>query len=271
MIQQYRVSVTLTVDEIMSYCFHHPLVTAIQLTSWTQLSNARVSAAKPLDIFLRCNVSSRAEIEANDLPVTVTSLNVSSQRIGNAGATMVAGILQRNTSIRQLDLSNSAITVDGAKRIAASLHSNTSLLNLDVADNRIGAKALAAALQHNTTLRSLNLTAAAIGNSGATALATALQTNTSLQKLDLCYNSITADGVKALAAALQCNSALLLLGLAKNLISTAGVSAIATVLHGQYNVKHTRSTVYWSYGYWRQSPRHGITTQFVITTHLLEI
>ncbi len=144
--------------------------------------------------------------------ITLSSLNLQSNNIGDAGARALAAALQKNAKLSSLNLQSNNIGYVGVRALVTVLRITTALTSLDLARNHFGdagAMALATMIQTNTTiLTSINLNDTGIGAVGATALFTALQTNTTLTELNLDGNSFgNADGM-ALVTALQTNTAL---------------------------------------------------------------
>lgn len=66
-------------------------------------------------------------------------LNLSSNEIGDKGATAIGKALQRNTKLQQLYLGvNQYVTADGAKANAETLTKNSTLQGLFLEGNKIG-------------------------------------------------------------------------------------------------------------------------------------
>lgn len=63
---------------------------------------------------------------------TITTLNLSANNIGDAGALTLAAILKSNTTLEVLDLSSNVIDYDGITAIAEALTDNTSLTSLHI-------------------------------------------------------------------------------------------------------------------------------------------
>ena len=135
-----------------------------------------------------CQISD--EILQDILPLlsilNITSLDLSSNDIGPAGATSLAKTLETNTSITELYFLDNNIENTGAKSIAEALKINTSIKKLDLYGNDLGPTgtlALAVALKTNTSIEELHLGDNNIENIGATALADALKINRSIKEL----------------------------------------------------------------------------------------
>jgi Ran GTPase-activating protein (RanGAP) involved in mRNA processing and transport len=72
---------------------------------------------------------------------TLKTLGLYHNRIGNEGATALAGMLHTNTTLKTLNLTGNTIGNEGATALAGMLHNNTTLesLRLDGYGNTIGA------------------------------------------------------------------------------------------------------------------------------------
>jgi Leucine-rich repeat (LRR) protein len=165
--------------------------------------------------------------EINDLLFSrirrLTSLNLSLNQIGEAGAEAIAGL----TRLTSLNLSWNQIGVEGARAIANSPHIS-SLTSLDLSYNQIG-NAGATAIANSpyiARLTSLNLECSRIGVEGARAIALM----SSLTSLNLCCNQIGADGARAIANS-QHMANLTSLNLGGNQLGPAGATAIANSPH----------------------------------------
>ncbi len=162
---------------------------------------------------------------------TITSLELAGNKIGDAGASALADALKVNSTIRDLCLRDNRIQDDGASAIAHVLaHSNINTLVLEY--NQIGdagAAALAQALE-NSIITRLYLTQNNIGDAGAAALAQALKKNKTITKVYLRDNQIGDAGAEAIAQALEENTIITSLKLGSNQIGAAGAKALAGAL-----------------------------------------
>ncbi|KAF9355426.1 hypothetical protein BGX26_006576 [Mortierella sp. AD094] len=110
--------------------------------------------------------------------------------------------LKTNVTLTTLELRGNQIGDEGALALSETLKTNTTLTTLDLESNRIqkeGALALSEALKTNTTLTTLNLQSNEIKNEGAQALSEAVKTYTTLTTLYLWDNKIGKEGALALA------------------------------------------------------------------------
>ena len=124
-------------------------------------------------------------LRSND---TVTSIDLSSNRIGDRGAEQIGLLLQENTNIVTLNLRNNDITDWGVGAIVRGAKRHRKLQSLDVAGNAItdmGLAEIAKLLQGPSQLREIVLTDTKITFSGAVAFAQAMLGNDSLLYLTL--------------------------------------------------------------------------------------
>jgi hypothetical protein len=123
------------------------------------------------------------------------SANIDSSTIEQGEALRVSGCLTA------LDMSLNRIGDAGAQALGEALRVNGSLTTLDLSYNRIGdagARALGESLRVNGCLTALDLTSNRIGDAGAQAQGDALRVNGFLTTLDMSYNRIGAAGAQAL-------------------------------------------------------------------------
>jgi Leucine Rich repeat len=64
--------------------------------------------------------------------MSITTLNISANNIGDKGAAALAEMLRSNTTLERLDLSSNVIDYDGISALSAALADNTSLKALYV-------------------------------------------------------------------------------------------------------------------------------------------
>merc|ERR1712185_599245 len=97
----------------------------------------------------------------------ITSLDISSNRIGPKGVAFLCDALQRNASLRALRIANNRVLADGASLVASLLHVNGTLCDVDLARNHLavseggttfdGITELCKAVYSNESVTSLNL------------------------------------------------------------------------------------------------------------------
>ena len=140
--------------------------------------------------------------------VSISTLDISINFIGDEGATALAEVLKHTSRLNSLLIKGNLIGPTGAQALAKAMQCCSNLQKLDISYNSIGdlgAEALANSFKHKTRLSELCIGYNEIGPTGSQSLAKAC---TSLHKLDISYNSIGDVGTEALAGSLRCNSAL---------------------------------------------------------------
>ncbi|XP_068699990.1 nucleotide-binding oligomerization domain-containing protein 2-like isoform X2 [Montipora foliosa] len=183
----------------------------------------------------RTRIAAFSQALAVNTSITTLRLyeNLSSNSIGDEGATSLSQALAVNTSLTTLDLCSNSIGAEGATSLSQALAVNTSLTTLDLSRNSIGAEgatSLSQALAVNTSLTTLDLSRNSIGAEGATSLSQALAVNTSLTTLDLSRNSIGDEGATSLSQALAVNTSLTTLHLSDNHIGAEGATSLSQAL-----------------------------------------
>ena len=164
---------------------------------------------------------------------TVSSLKLSSSKLGFKVINSLAEALRVNTSLSSLTLFSISISAKGVISLAQALRVNTSLSSLELRHDSIGAEganSLAQVLRVNTSLSSLILSHTSIGFKGANSFAQALKVNTSLSSLGLSFNLIYDEGANSLAEALRVNTSLSSLSLVNCIISDGGANSLAQAL-----------------------------------------
>ncbi len=178
--------------------------------------------------------------KALNLNNKLTTLDLGSNSIGEAGALAIAESLKGNTTLTSLNLYNNEIGEAGARAIAESLKGNTTLTTLDLGNNSIGepgARAIAENLKGNTTLSTLDLGWNSIGETGVQAVAESLKGNATLSTLKLAGNKIGGAGACAVAVSLKGKSTLTSLDLGYNSIADAAQRTIREILKNNPNLK----------------------------------
>jgi Ran GTPase-activating protein (RanGAP) involved in mRNA processing and transport len=164
---------------------------------------------------------------------TLTRLDLSNNKIGDAVATQIAAALKGNTILRRLGLGCNEIRDEGVRQIASALKENTTLTSLDLEQIGIGDKGvsqIAEILKENTTLIRLNLGGNKIRGEGGIQIASALKKNKTLTHLRLQKNNINGEAAIQIASALKENTTLTRLDLGENNIGNKGACQIASAL-----------------------------------------
>ncbi|XP_068683707.1 uncharacterized protein [Montipora foliosa] len=163
----------------------------------------------------------------------LTTLDLSGNEIGSAGAKSLSEALKGNTCLTTLYLRGNEIGSAGTKYLSEALKVNTCLTNLYLEGNKIGvagAESLSEALKVNTCLTTLSLSGSKIGASGVKSLSEALKLNTCLTTLYLRENEIGAAGTESLSQALKVDTCLTTLYLSWNEIGAAGAKSLSEAL-----------------------------------------
>ncbi|XP_068731107.1 NLR family CARD domain-containing protein 3-like [Montipora capricornis] len=163
----------------------------------------------------------------------LTTLNLSRNLVGDAGAESLSEALKVNTCLTTLYLRNNEVGDAGAESLSEALKVNTCLTTLNVSWNKVGvtgAKSLSEALKVNTCLTTLDLSFNQVGDAGAESLSEALQVNRCLTTLDLSNNKVGAAGAESLSEALKVNTCLTNLNLSWNHVGAAGAESLSEAL-----------------------------------------
>ncbi|KAF9116177.1 hypothetical protein BGX30_006021, partial [Mortierella sp. GBA39] len=105
--------------------------------------------------------------------LTLTTLDLKGNSIGDNGAVALSEALKTNSTLTTLDLHGNSIWFKGLQAMFEALKTNSTLTTLDLLDNSIrdnGAQAMFKALKTNSTLTTLDLLDNSIGDNGAVAL-----------------------------------------------------------------------------------------------------
>ncbi|KAG0050177.1 hypothetical protein BGZ83_005043 [Gryganskiella cystojenkinii] len=185
-------------------------------------------------------------------------------KIDSKGAQTLAEALKTNSTLTTLNLSNNKIGDIEAQALAEALKTNSTLTTLTLLYNQIrdiGAQALAEALKTNNTLTVLELggnddgvstdmmgnrhviNTIKIGDLGALALAGLLKTNSTLTTLSLLNNEIRDTGAHSLVDALRTNRTLTDFTLKLSYIDRNGAVALAKALVAVLKINSTLTTL----------------------------
>jgi len=149
---------------------------------------------------------------------SLTSLYLSRNHIGAAGAQPLADALQVNSTLRSLSLSDNDLCDEGVEALSIGLKESTSLATLDLS-NRVrsslkfglkGAAALASAIGESSSLTSLDLGGNWLRDEGTAVVTTALRDNSScqLKELRIHNNGIASAGTMSVAAYVAASTSL---------------------------------------------------------------
>ena len=209
-----------------------------------QVSKAMRAATESIKPWAMIKVKANQGIERMEEDVLdmnewcrITSIDMSSTRIGAEGAERLAAVLRRCPcpSLVHLDLSDNIIEDEGVSRLASRLEQCPSLAHLNLCANWIGddgMEGLAGVLHRCASLAHLDLSRNSIEDAGVARLAMQLQYGVcpSLAHLHLSSNGIGAEGAGRLAAGLSKCTSLAHLDLSRNRIGAEGVGRLAAGL-----------------------------------------
>jgi len=234
----------------------HVISSPAEVKDLGNLTKSQIDQKYPLITTVRVKLPVDLKLEETDLkylfdfidvlfkdhsqPMT---LDLSNSNINEEDVTLLANILETNTSLTHLNLSGNLIGERGAVALFTALKSNNSLSKLIMAHNCIGdeaAEVLSDTLKTNTSLSHLDLKTTDIGSSGAAALFSALETNHFLSTLILCNNPIWQDGEafkENLGTALRQSTSLTSLDLSETSIGDEEVTALSTALAKNSSLK----------------------------------
>jgi Ran GTPase-activating protein (RanGAP) involved in mRNA processing and transport len=140
------------------------------------------------------NDLSRVETLVNDLgKLPLKALNISSTKL-SITLRIVSSLIGNSSGLTSLDLSSNSLGDIGADQLSLALHSSQSLTSLNLSCTNIGeigCRAIAIGLQSNSSLRSVILKGNQVG-SAFQELASALHSNTTLTHLDLSNCGLSA-------------------------------------------------------------------------------
>lgn len=148
--------------------------------------------------------------------MTLESLHLGNNEIGDQGASQLGEALLINTALKEINISDNVIDDIGASAIATSLKKNHTLKVLWLRSNtigNIGAVAVAEAIKVNKTLSDIYLNQNKIGNIGAKEILKALAKNTTLRKIQLRNNKIDDECFQIFVDSFTVNCTLTFLGL----------------------------------------------------------
>jgi len=190
---------------------------------------------------------------------TVKTLNLSSNKIRDDGASAIANALKVNNVLTALDMrSNSGIQLEGAKILSNAILERDNIKTFsgipidDMKENKSETKSIDALktgygdtealvigslLKMNSTIKELYLSGNKIGDLGASSIGDALKINTVLQILRLSQNNIGDSGATSIENALHINKHLKYVYLAKNNISSNKKKKLAKVMKKYYTIR----------------------------------
>ena len=174
---------------------------------------------------------------------TLTSLNLSSTRLGSEGASAIAyHLVGKNTVLKSLDMTHNNIRDVGAHAVSLALQVNNVLTRLRLGSNNIGPTGCGSfviGMNQNETLLELDLSRThhsqvALGVDGARQLSQMLSVNRSLTHLNLYWCDVRSEGAMLLASALEDNKTITKINLGGNYIGPEAVRRLETCMSPMY-------------------------------------
>lgn len=134
---------------------------------------------------------------------TVTDLELKGNNIGGAGITALSNVIRNNFTLRSISLgwNNLGMNENGLQNFFNALAENRSIQKVDLNNNEIGpeiASYIANCLKTNQSLQTIDLRWNRIGNTGGKAILKGLNVNKSLQILELAGNKVSDDIIRQL-------------------------------------------------------------------------
>mmetsp|Transcript_56650 Transcript_56650/g.100490 ORF Transcript_56650/g.100490 Transcript_56650/m.100490 type:complete len:381 (-) Transcript_56650:80-1222(-) len=203
---------------------------------------AALTASRKVQAFaLRCATGSLRREEVEQLVTalaaqdSVTSLDLSHNRLCSQGMARIAYVLQKSTNITAVSLCDTATVNDAecVERMAFLVSKSRSATDWDLSANSMGDRGvfrLACALSSPNRVTSLILRENRIGDLGAQRIAELLECNTKLMTLDLSINCIRDTGACMIARALEKNYSLTMLDMGFNGIGESGLEKVVDAL-----------------------------------------
>ncbi|KAL9958304.1 hypothetical protein ACROYT_G035304 [Oculina patagonica] len=140
---------------------------------------------------------------------SLTTLDLSHNKIGDSGARAVGKLLNGRCNLTSLNLCDNKIRSNGAAAIGHSLGKNTTLTCINLRLNRLGddgGQTICRALFKNNTLTQVHLGSNDLGEPTAAILSQVLVSNKTLVDVNLSCNTIGPDGGKSLQEGMNENT-----------------------------------------------------------------
>ncbi|XP_061570947.1 nucleotide-binding oligomerization domain-containing protein 1-like [Cololabis saira] len=170
----------------------------------------------------------------------VEILGLYNNRITDAGAKLVARIIEECPKLAIVKIGKNKITSVGGRYLARAIQKSTSIFDVGMWGNSIGdegAQAFAEALRNHPSLTNLSLSANGISSKGGIFLAKALTENRVLRIFWLVQNELADDAAPHLAGLIQANTGLRHLWLISNRLTVDGIQILADGLTNNAELK----------------------------------
>ncbi|XP_072316948.1 nucleotide-binding oligomerization domain-containing protein 1 [Eucyclogobius newberryi] len=160
--------------------------------------------------------------------------------ITDAGAKLVAQIIEQCPKLHTVKLGKNKITAAGGRYLASAIQKSTSIFDVGMWGNALGdegAFAFAEALRHHPRLTNLSLSANGITSEGGKSLASALKDNSSLRIFWLVQNDLSDESARHMAELVRANTGLSHLWLINNKFTVKGIRKMAEALPENKHLK----------------------------------
>lgn len=154
---------------------------------------------------------------------TLVHLDLSHNKIGNAGARKIAKYLLHNEFINHLNLSDNQIHYEGSRYLSQALRVNKSLRSLNLKLNRIddkgGSKLCYDLHQYGSMLEFISLSSNSLGHMFCESLSEYIKINKYIRRFDISCNFIDDGSASTLKDALQTNTNIIEIDIRNNQFS----------------------------------------------------
>ena len=165
----------------------------------------------------------------------LTTLNLSSCKITNKGAEMMATILPKTVSLLKLDFSNTALNEAEANTINNALRKISSLKNFTLSNNNIydsAADSIAGVIYSNNSIEKLNLSSNNLFSPGILQIVVALSVTKNIKILNISNNFIMSHKIEDIGMAFSKCLALQVLNISKNFLEfTSVIKTVQCIRH----------------------------------------
>lgn len=160
---------------------------------------------------------------------SLTSLDVSENRIGASGANQLASVIGMSNRLRHIFMNSCDIGVEGCQSVFNAMQSNMTIEVLTCNDNGFGddgCDAIAATIRSNQRLKHLDISENGIGYDGVTTIFKAITKNRTLVVLGLQWNDLNNDCARKMGEAMALNNTLKAIHILGTHIDIEGIQAI---------------------------------------------
>ena len=171
---------------------------------------------------------------------TLTKFSICSNNIADKAACHISGVIFNNSHLQEVNLQCNDLQASSIIIVAGSLQKISTLTKLHINHSIINYKAvddIAAAISCNTKLQEIDISGNILHIAGVRKIMIALQGIYTLKKLCLSHNNITDEAVDDIAKAISHNIHLQEFRISGNKLSTVGAIKIAKALQSVFNLR----------------------------------